>query len=100
MRPVRIFAVAALALTVGSPASWAFDRPGMEHMPTENEKALKVAANQPQPYAMNYADEAAQSLGMKEGKWEAFQSRDSLMPSVRGGLDGGRPTLILRWQAQ
>jgi hypothetical protein len=90
----------ALVAVAGSPSAWAFERPGSGHLPSENETALKVAASQPRPYAMNYAEEAAQSLGLQDGKWEAFDghARDPLMPSVGGGLQGGRPMITFRWR--
>jgi hypothetical protein len=91
-----VFAVAALA--AGSSPAWAFRLPGNEAWPTEHQKQLRFAENQPQPYAMNYADEAAQTLGVREGKWEAFTPRSSDMPSVKGSMDGGRPMLILQWR--
>jgi hypothetical protein len=52
------------------------------------------------PYAMNYTDEAAQSLGVKDGKWEAFSTgpSDSLLPSVNAGADSGGAMIRLQWQ--
>lgn len=54
-----------------------------------------------QPYAMNYTDEAAQSLGMQDGKWEAFDTRsnDPLMPSLKGGIDSGGAMIRLQWRS-
>jgi hypothetical protein len=49
---------------------------------------------------MNYTDEAAQTLGVKDGKWEAFstQSPDPLMPRFKGGIDSGRAMIGLQWR--
>jgi hypothetical protein len=47
---------------------------------------------------MNYTDQMAQSLGVKNGGWEAFKSNDPMMPSLRGGIDGGAPMLKLQWR--
>ena len=47
---------------------------------------------------MNYTDQAAQTLGIQDGKWEAFSPVQPHMPSVNGGLDGGRPMLRLQWR--
>jgi hypothetical protein len=53
-----------------------------------------------QPYAMNYTDEMAQSLGVRDGRWEVFETGSShpLMPSLKGGIDGGGPMLRLQWR--
>jgi hypothetical protein len=52
------------------------------------------------PYAMNYTDEAAQTLGIKDGKWEAFSTKSSspLMPSLKAGADSGGAMIKLQWQ--
>jgi hypothetical protein len=97
------FAVAALILQIGAaqPASaWSSRLPNPNAPPlTEHQIQLRVAETAPQPYAMNYADDAARTLGVKDGKWEAFssQSHDPLTPSFRGGIDGGRAMIGLQW---
>jgi hypothetical protein len=54
------------------------------------------------PYAMNYTDEAAQALGVHNGRLDAFSikpsSKDSLLPTLRGGVDKGGATVQLRWK--
>lgn len=80
---------------------WAFQLPDPRAAPlTQHQLDLRYADSQPQPYAMNYADEAARKLGIENGKWEAFSthSRDPLMPSFRGGIDGGRAMIGLQWR--
>ena len=91
------FAFAALAASAASASPYRVPN-GSPAWPTEHQKALRYAETKPQPYAMNYADEAAQTLGVKDGKWEAFTPRSSDLPSVKGSLDGGRPMLILQWR--
>lgn len=101
MRCFGTFAFAFVALAAGfeSAPAWAFRTPdGNAAWPTEHQKALRYAETQSPPYAMNYADEAAQTLGVREGKWEAFTPRSSDMPSVKGSMDSGRPMLILQWR--
>jgi hypothetical protein len=99
MRCFGTFAFALVALAAGSVSAATFRPPdGSTAWPTEHQKALRYAETQPQPYAMNYADQAAQTLGVREGKWEAFTPRSSDMPSVMGSLDSGRPMLILQWR--
>jgi hypothetical protein len=49
---------------------------------------------------MRYTDEAAQTLGMKDGKWEAFVPVNPLLPRINGGLDGGRPMVHLQWRPE
>ncbi|HET7084249.1 MAG TPA: hypothetical protein VFI23_05730 [Rhizomicrobium sp.] len=101
MRCFGTFALAFAALAAGSQAAWAFRLPDPNAMPlTEHQLQLRSAENTPQPYAMNYTDEAARSLGVQNGKWEAFstQSHNPLMPSFRGGIDGGRAMIGLQWR--
>ena len=100
LNDMRCFGTFAFILLAAGPASAAtFHTPdGSTPWPTEHQKALRYAEAQPQPYAMNYADQAAQTLGVREGKWEAFTPRSSDMPSVKGSMDSGRPMLILQWR--
>jgi hypothetical protein len=69
---------------------------------TDHEKMLKYKDQQAaQPYAMNYADEAAQTIGVREGRWEVIDTGHSgsgLMPNVSGGIDRGNPMLKLQWR--
>ena len=100
MRPSWFLVLAAPALIAGTAPAWAFDPVPETNKawPTEHQQLLRTAAAEPSPYAMRYTDEAAQTLGLKEGKWEAFTPTSPLMPRVAGGLDGGRPTLKLQWR--
>jgi hypothetical protein len=100
MRCFVFLAAAIPALIAGSASAWAFDPVPQTNKawPTEHQEALRTAAVESSPYAMRYTDEAAQTLGMKDGKWEAFTPVSPLMPRVNGGLDGGRPTVRLQWQ--
>jgi hypothetical protein len=92
-------AFAFVALAAGSVPALGFRTPdSTAPWPTEHQRQLRVADSQAQPYAMNYTDEAAQALGVKDGRWEAFEPRSGDMPSLKGGLDGGRPMLILQWR--
>jgi hypothetical protein len=52
------------------------------------------------PYARNYTDQMAQSLGLRDGQWEVFDAgpRQSLIPSLKGGLASGGPMLRLQWR--
>ncbi len=99
MRCFVVLAVAIPALITGSASGWAFPGPEINKpWPTEHQQELRTIASQPSPYAMRYTDEAAQTLGMKDGKWEAFTPVNPLMPRVNGGLEGGRPIVRLQWQ--
>lgn len=53
----------------------------------------------PSPYAMNFADEAARSLGVQNGRMDVFSTRSSssYMPSISGGVGGDGAMLRLRW---
>jgi hypothetical protein len=53
------------------------------------------------PYPMNYTDEAAQTLGVKDGRWDLFSShpasKNGFMPSISGSLGGNGAMLRLQW---
>lgn len=53
------------------------------------------------PYPMNYADEAAETLGIKNGHLDVFsiqpKSTGSLLPNVSGGVDHEGAMLKLQW---
>jgi hypothetical protein len=72
--------------------------------PIESRVASVMADKQNGPYAMNYADEAAQSLGVSGGRWNAFDTSDSssgsspFLPSLRGGVDSGGAMIRLQWR--
>lgn len=53
----------------------------------------------PSPYAMSFVDEAAQSLGVRNGKMDVFstQSTSSYLPSISGGVGGDGAMLRLKW---
>ena len=100
MRVWVLLAAAIPVLIAGAAPAWAFSPVPETNKawPTEHQQALRTAANQPDLYAMRYTDEAAQTLGFKDGKWEAFNPSDPMLPRVKGGLDGGRPTVQLQWR--
>ncbi|HJT43587.1 MAG TPA: hypothetical protein VJ750_08805 [Rhizomicrobium sp.] len=101
MRVLRIFALASFAVLAGTVPAWAFRMPDANApYPTEHQRALRLAESQPQPFAMNYTDQAARTLGVKDGKWEAFEthSGDPLMPNLKGGIDGSGAMLRLQWR--
>ena len=60
-----------------------------------------VRDDKPTPYAMNYTDEAAQNLGVRNGRMELFStpSRDDndLAPAVSGDVDGNGAMFKLQW---
>jgi hypothetical protein len=99
MRPCRTLAFAFLAMTAGAAPGWAFPIPDVNAAPPIQHQ-LDQAAIPSQPYAMNYSEEAAQTLGVHDGKWEAFstQSSDPLVPSLKGGIDHGGAMISLQWR--
>lgn len=55
----------------------------------------------PAPYPMNYTDEAAETLGIKNGHLDVFSAQpktnDSLLPNLSGGVDHDGAMLKLQW---
>jgi hypothetical protein len=53
-------------------------------------------------YPMSYADEAAQTLGIVNGRMDLFSlepGRDGgLAPRIHGGIEGGKAALKLQWR--
>jgi hypothetical protein len=73
--------------------------------PIESRVASVMADKERGPYAMNYADEAAQSLGVSGGRWTAFDtggassgSSSPFLPSLHGGVDSGGAMIRLQWR--
>jgi len=99
MRSLRTSGFAFLAVIAGAIPAWAFPIPNANAAPPSQHQ-LDQAGAPSQPYAMNYTDEAAQKLGIRDGKWEAFNGRssDPLMPSLKGGIDHGGPMISLQWR--
>ena len=85
-------------MTAGAAPGWAFPVPDASVAPPSQHQ-LDQAAIPSQPYAMNYSDEAAQTLGVQNGKWKAFNihSSNPLMPSLKGGIDHGGAMISLQW---
>ncbi len=91
--------VFAFLAAAGATPAWAFRVPDANAAwPTPHQ--LELADSHPQPYAMSYGEEAARKLGIQDGKWEAFNSHssDPLMPSLKGGIEGGRAMIGLQWR--
>jgi hypothetical protein len=86
-----------MALLLGTSPALAFPRPAPYPIPHVQESQVQEPSH---PYARNYTDEMAQSLGIRDGRWEVFDigSSHPLMPSLKGGIDGGGPMLRLQWR--
>jgi hypothetical protein len=101
MRNIQTIFLASLGLIAGTASASAFGMPQTNAAwPTPHQLEERDPDSTPQPYAMNYSDEAAQKLGVQDGRWEAFstQSSDPLMPSLKGGIDHGGAMLSLQWR--
>ena len=101
MRAVLILCLAAVALVGGMPSAFAAGRfDPASGLLTDHEKILKYQDQQPtQPYPMNFSDEAAQTLGVRSGRWEAFDtgpSHNGLIPNLSGGIDRGNAIIKLQ----
>jgi hypothetical protein len=99
MRKRSVPGLVGAALLVAGPA-FAFRMPDTNAAwPTPHQIEGRYAEQPSQPYAMSYSDEAAERLGVKGGRWEAFDthSTDPLMPSLKGGVDGSGAMLRLQW---
>lgn len=98
MRQFRTLLFTAAALFAGAMPAYAAAKPDFNAPhPVQHVREGNLASSQ--PYAMNYTDQMAQSLGVKDGQWQAFQSEDPMLPSLAGGMgSGGQPMLKLQWR--
>ncbi len=99
MSPCRTFLAAAALLGAALPAR-AYQLPQSNApAPIPHVQESSTEADRT-PYAMRYTDEAAQALGVKDGKWEAFStsSANPLMPSLNAGADSGGAMIKLQWR--
>ena len=100
--PFLVIVVAALAL-LATPVSAA--RPGsgglmpLPNPEREMQKRL-AAANEPakSPYPMTYAEQVAQSLGLRRDGISLYGSRDNFRNPYAPSVSLGGPMLRLRWQ--
>lgn len=100
MTPCRTLLAAAALLLAAAPAQ-AYQVPQFNApAPIPHVQEARFADQDRTPYAMRYSDEAAQTLGVKDGKWEAFSTSSSspLMPSLNAGADSGGAMIKLQWQ--
>lgn len=55
----------------------------------------------PAPYAMNYVEEAAQNIGVRDGRWDMFSAHPAenqpYLPSLSGGVGSEGAMLKLQW---
>jgi hypothetical protein len=99
MHKLLVPGLAAAALLVTGPA-FAFRVPDPNApWPTPHQLETGHADQERQPYAMSYSDEAAQRLGLADGRWEAFnnQSGGAAGATLKGGLDAHGAVLRLQW---
>jgi hypothetical protein len=74
----------------GAVSASAADYPGAPQPVSDNSRA---------PFAMNYTDEAAQTIGVHDGHLDVFStnSAQSHLPTLSGGLGGDGAMLKLQW---
>jgi hypothetical protein len=101
MRRFGTLVFAFVALAAGPGSARGFLGPDTNAAPlTQHQMDLRYGGQQPQPYSLNYSDEAARNLGIENGKWEAFSthSSDPLMPRFKGGIENGKAMVGLQWR--
>jgi hypothetical protein len=97
MRKRVVSGLAVATLLVAGPA-FAFRVPDPNApWPTPHQREVGHADQERQPYAMSYSDEAARSLGLTDGRWEAFKSQSPTGTTLKGGFDTRGAVLRLQW---
>jgi len=99
----KLVILAGIFMAYGGSAS-ALSIPGQNHLyslPQYPGAPKPVYDDERLPYAMSYAEEAAQSLGVKDGHMDMFstqpKSSSGYLPSISGGLGADGAMLRLRW---
>jgi hypothetical protein len=87
-----------LVLALSAPTNAQPRNSGLNNIPP-----LQLPVDKPDPpYALNYADEAAQTLGIKQGNVDLFSGEsgrdDGVIPDVKGGIYHGRTMLQFQWR--
>jgi hypothetical protein len=101
--PTKLLILAGIFMAVASSAC-AMSIPGQNHLyslPQYPGAPRPVYDAEHPPSAMTYAEEAAQSLGVKNGHMDVFatqpKSSSGYLPSISGGLGADGAMLRLRW---
>jgi hypothetical protein len=85
-------------------AAWAGHVPDNSHFgpPLSYPSGPQPAYDNPKPlYPMNYTDEAAQTLGFRDGHLDVFSTapaNNPFVPVLSGGFSGGGAMLRLQWR--
>ncbi len=100
---VKLLILAGIFVAYGSSAS-AMTVPGQDHLSSTLQypgAPKRVYDDEKPPYAMNYADEAAETIGFRNGHMDVFSTKPSeshsYLPSFSGGLGGDGAMLKLQW---
>jgi hypothetical protein len=95
-----IFALSALFGTGYGTSAQAMSVPFQDHLSLDYPgKPRLVREETKSPYPMTYVDEAAQSLGVKDGHMDVFSTSpvSSYMPAFSAGVDKGGAMFRLKW---
>jgi len=101
MRASRAFFVALAALAACGTSARAAKLPGQDHLSLQYPGAPQIVHDEAQsPYAMTYADEVAESLGIKNRHMDVFSTpgdSSGYMPSFSAGLGSDGAMFRLKW---
>ena len=98
----KLLVLAGIFMVYGSSAQ-AVSLPGENHLyslPQYPGAPKRVYDDQKLPYAMTYAEEAAETLGVKNGHMDVFSTQPAssgLVPTISGGLGSDGAMLRFRW---
>lgn len=95
-----IFALCALVGTGYGTPGRAMSVPFQDHLSMQYPGAPRpIRPDNSSPYAMTYADEVAQSLGVRDGHMDLFSTApvSSYAPSFSAGVDKDGAMLRMRW---
>jgi hypothetical protein len=100
---MRRFAIPflSLGLVLAAGPALAVHAPNLTpSFPIEHDTATRLQDQPASPYAMSYTDEVAQSLGVRGGKadfYDSGRSDDVFVPALKVGVDGGAAMIRLQW---
>jgi hypothetical protein len=102
MRAGFLLLAGLFGATCGTPAL-ALSVPNQDHLSTTLQypgAPKPVYDDKRLPYAMSYAEEAAQNLGVRDGHMDVFATHpesSGYLPSISGGVGGDGAMFRLKW---
>jgi hypothetical protein len=97
--PAALCLSAVLTVTAGAAMATQLPNPSPAFV-SEHQNDLRADTRPAAPFAIAYSDEAAETLGVHDGKWaflDTGRPARAYMPSLKGGVERDGLKLRLMW---